>query len=122
MSYVMRQGRRIEVVTLGDNVVALKTGRKRGSFEVSFVKFPRHWASALRNARSVSTYQLAIAILFEAFKRSACGDTRLICLSATMTGMPDSSRRRAIGELVEFGLIKIKREGKRATLITKVML
>jgi hypothetical protein len=68
------------------------------------------WREALRRAKCAgSTYDLALTILFEAFKREHVGDE--IVLSAKLTGMPRDTRRRAARELVKLGLIKLRQTG-----------
>jgi len=67
MGYVMRHGRRIEVVTINPDPCPIPK-RRRKSFEPWFVKLPRHWISALRRSKSARTYELAHIILWEAFK------------------------------------------------------
>ena len=111
MGYVMRRGRRIEVVTTNpDPSPVPKRGRK--SFEPSFVKLPRHWISALKRSTSARTYELANIILWEAFKdRRGTGE---VILSSRVTGMPASTRQRAGRELVELGLITLVEEQTRA--------
>jgi hypothetical protein len=61
MEYEMRHGRRIEVVTINPDP---NPGQKRRwkSFEPLFVKFPRHWISALKQSKSVHTYELTLII------------------------------------------------------------
>ena len=48
MGYVMRQGRRIEVVTINPD----PPPKRRKSFEPKWVKLPLHWVNALRRAKS----------------------------------------------------------------------
>ena len=109
MRYVVRHGRRIAVETL-DLGTAPKKRRK--PFKTEWVMLPRHWALALRKAKRISTYQLAVAILFEDFKRKVLGGD--IVLSSEMTGMCHTTRVRAAKELVHLGLITISRKGREA--------
>jgi hypothetical protein len=113
--YVMRQGRRIEVETLD---IGIATKSKRKPFKAQWVKLPVQWAKALRRSKSASTYQLAHAILFEAFKREHTGGE--IVLSSVATGMPRNTKSRAARELVELGLIKIKQKGKESLKVSHV--
>jgi hypothetical protein len=64
-------------------------------------------------------YQLAVTILFEAFKREQIGGE--IVLSMEVTGMPGSTRKRAIAELVNLRLIKVRKHGKHAIRVTEVV-
>ena len=115
MGYVFRHGKRIEVETAYP--VIPQTRRK--SFEPQWVKLPRHWYTALKRSKSASTYELALAILWEAFKDRNRTHGRVVILSTEITQMPGNSRRRATEELVKFGLIQIEEQasGKRATKV-----
>jgi hypothetical protein len=103
VNYVMRHGRRIEVVTINPDVAAPK---RRRSFEPKWVKLPRHWISSLGSSKSVNTYRLAHLILMEAY-RDTQGDG-WINLSTHVTGMPRSTKGEAARELAELGLISLK--------------
>ena len=108
VNHVIRHGRRIEVETINTNVTPTK---KRAPFKADWVKLPLRWVEALRQSRSASTYQLALAILFEAYKRKHVGGE--IVLSNAMVQMPSNTKMRAARELKKFGLIRIKRNGKQ---------
>jgi hypothetical protein len=60
------------------------------AFKAEWVKLSWRWAKALQRSSSVSTYRLALAILFEAFKQEQRNEE--IVLSAAMTGMPRSTK------------------------------
>ena len=107
--YITRDGRRIAVETLDTGIIP-KTKRK--PFKAQFVMLPLHWAETLRRSKSVSTYQLAHVILFEAFKRKHVGGE--VVLSSGVVSMHRNTRRRAVKELAELGLIKIVRNGSHA--------
>jgi hypothetical protein len=95
-----------------------KKGNKRQQFKPGWVKFPVQWIEALRHCKSASAYRLALIIHLEAFKRSQTGGE--IVLSMQTTGIPRSTRARAVSELVKLGLIKVKQEGKQAVRVTKL--
>lgn len=91
---VRHNGQRVAVVSSPEETTKTAT-RKR--FKADWVKLPRSWYEALRQADSAGkTYELAHAILFEAFKRSR-SDGEII-LSAEMTGMSRTTRRKAAGK------------------------
>jgi hypothetical protein len=95
------------------------TKKRRKPFEAKWVKLPRHWITTLLRTKSVNTYHLANLILWEAFKRSYIGGE--IILSERVTrGMHRCSKIRAAEELVELGLIQIKRDGRKALRVTFV--
>jgi hypothetical protein len=118
VNYVMRHGRRIEVDTLPPHPKVLaKTKRKY--FWSRWVKLPRHWITALASSKSASTYQLAHWILL-ADNEDRCG-TGVVTLSRSMTrGMPHSTRRRAVWELVDLGLITLVGGGDNTKEALKV--
>jgi hypothetical protein len=83
--------------------------KARKPFQTEWVQFPRTWREALRRAKSAgTTYDLALTILAEAFKRKWVGGE--VVLSAEMTKMPRRTRKRAIKELAKLELIKLHRE------------
>jgi hypothetical protein len=90
--------------------------KRRKPFKAQWVKLPRHWVEALQQSRSVSTYQLALAILFEAFKRKYLSGE--IILSSTTTKMARNTKMRAARELVELGLIEIEQDCNQAARVT----
>jgi hypothetical protein len=113
MGYVMRQGRRIKVATVNPDPDPGSNPRKRRRpFEPMWVKLPRHWITGLKRSKSAHTYELAHLILWEAFKDKR--GTGEVILSTEVTGMSRVTKRRAAEELVELGLIRLKKEGTRA--------
>jgi hypothetical protein len=109
--YVNRQGRLIE---LGPDETKA-TVKKGAPFSIEWAKFPRRWEIALRKSKRVSTYQLALVILFEASNLEIKGrGGEKITLSSAVTGMPRNTRANAIKELVEFNLIEVEQNGKEA--------
>ena len=60
----------------------------------------------MAKTKSVGTYQLALVILDKEFERQQTG--KEIVLSSQVTGMPQTTRRRATQELVSLGLIQLK--------------
>ncbi len=113
MSYVVRQGKRIEVESVETETPPKKT---KTPFKAQWVKFPRVWFEVLQQSKSASTYQLALAILFEAFKRQHDGGE--IVLSSVMTRMPRCTKMRAVKELAMLGLIKVQQNGHQASRVS----
>jgi hypothetical protein len=93
---------------------------QREPFKAKFVQVPLWWVEALRQTKRVSTYQLAHAILTEAFKRERLGGD--IVLSSKVTGMLRNARMKATKELVEFGLIEVERSGMQAARVRRRVL
>ena len=120
MRYVERRDpngkiRRIAVV---DGTPNTNPKKKRKPFRVEWVKLPLWWVETLRKSTSAATCQLAMAILFEAFKCEQVGGE--VVLSSTVTKMSGSTRRRAARELVKLGLIKTDQNGKEALRVSRI--
>jgi hypothetical protein len=113
-AYSRALGRRVKVETL-DTTKQLP--RRNKPFKVKWVRFPLWWVGRLRNARA-STFQLAFAVLAEAFKREYIGGD--IVLSSEVTGMPRTTRMQAARELVELGLIGTTQKGHQATVVSHI--
>jgi hypothetical protein len=92
---------------------------RRKAFKAGWVKLPLTWVEALRKSKIPVAYQLAHAILFEAFKREQVGGE--IILSAEVTKMPRNSRRRAAKELVKLGLIRLHRKKGKAYRVSLII-
>jgi hypothetical protein len=107
--YAIRNSKRFEVVSEPELVLP-KARRKE--FKAKFVQVPTCWIEALKQAKNISTYRLALVILAESFQRERIGGE--IVLSLEMTGMSGTVRRRAAKELERLGLIQLKRNGKQA--------
>jgi hypothetical protein len=91
--------------------------RKRKPFNVGWVKLPAWWVEVLDGA-SGAARQMAMVVLVEAFRREHIrGD---IVLSAEVTSMPQTTRRRAARELVKLGLITIEQIGNEAPVVTGI--
>jgi hypothetical protein len=116
-SYVVRHGRRVEVVTVNPGVVAPK---RQKAFEARWVKLPRRWINGLARSTSVNTYRLAHLILMEAY-RDKRGNGR-INLSTQVTGIPGSTRRRAARELAQLGLITLEERNGTEVFRARVIL
>jgi hypothetical protein len=115
MGYVMRRGRRIEIVTINPDIAP----KKKRLFEPRWVKLPRHWISGLGQSKSANTYRLALLILLEAYRdRRGRGE---ITLSTAITGMPRNSRIAAARELAEIGLISLKEGGGNRALKARII-
>jgi hypothetical protein len=119
MNYVMRHGKRIEVETLNTGT---SSPRKHKPFKAQFVMVPLRWVETLQRSKSASAYQLALAILLEAFKLKAFKRKGSeITLSSTVTKMPRNTKTRAAKELAELGLIEIKQIGNQAIKVSIII-
>jgi hypothetical protein len=116
--YVIRHGKRIEVVDIDTGHTPKKSKRKQ--FKPEWIQRPMNWVEALRQSRSRKTSELADIILIEAFKNHRNG--RDIVLSTEVTGMPRYAKLRAVKELARLGLIKIHSKGNQAIRVTPIIL
>jgi hypothetical protein len=116
MSYVVRDGRRIPIDTIN---TATPANKKPKPFEVSFVKLPHFWIQRLKRSNNPGTFKLAFQILKEAFKRQYVGGE--IVLSTEVTELPREVRRRAVRELIQFGLIETEQNGNQAIRVTSII-
>jgi hypothetical protein len=105
-----------EVVEVDTGYVLKKSKRKQ--FEPEWVKLPIHWVKALRQSRSVKTYELAFIILIEAFKNHRNGKD--VVLSTETTNMPRYAKVRAARELAKLRLIKLHSRGNQAMRVTPI--
>ena len=108
--YVMRHGRRIEVITQTFNAPKPKPKKR---FWAGWVKLPRHWISSLGRSSRANTYRLALLILLAAYEDKR--RTGEVTLSAKLTGdMNPMTRRRAAKELEWLKLITLRGKGRQA--------
>jgi hypothetical protein len=107
----------VEVEQLPNQETA-REGRK--PFQAQWVRFPLSWLVALRQTKSGSAWRLAAEILFAEFRRQHTRGE--IVLSAATTGLPHSTRPRAVQQLVRLGLIEVEQSGRQAVRVTKVHL
>ena len=68
----------------------------------------------------MTTYRLAHRVLHEVFKRQVVGGS--VILSAEVTGLQHTSRRRAIEDMLRLQLFSIAQQGKRAAVVTELLL
>jgi hypothetical protein len=109
--FVMRHGRRIDVDHIAP--VAVPSSKPKRSFHAKWVKLPRHWISSLGNSKSANTYRVALLILQAAYEDKR-GTGEVVLSAAMVLGMSRETRRRAVRELAELGLIAYKQIGQRA--------
>ena len=115
--HVNRSGKRIELDVLEPKTSARK---KRARFEATWARLPRYWSDQLEQARGMTTYRLAHRVLHEAFKRQIIGGS--VILSAEVTGLRHTSRRRAIEDMLRLRLFNIAQKGNQAAVVTELLL
>jgi hypothetical protein len=93
-----------------------KRTKKPTKFRVKWARIPAAWRTRLQKTQSAHAINLAITILFEAYRAEQCGSE--IVLSAQTTGLQRSNRKWAIRELERLGLIRVLRSGHRAARVS----
>jgi hypothetical protein len=82
-----------------------------------YVNVPWQWVERLRESKRISTYRLALVLLYEHWRTGG----RTIVLSNVFTfteGLPARSKWRAIAELESLGLIQVERKRSQAPRVT----
>jgi hypothetical protein len=78
-----------------------------------FVHVPWHWVERLRGAKCVSSYRLALLLLYESWRLGGRPIT-LSNVSAFAEGLPRRTKWRALGELESLGLVQVRRRARHA--------
>jgi hypothetical protein len=115
--HIIRGGKRIELDVLEPKAPARK---KRAPCKAPWARLTKHWSDQLEQARGMATYRLAHRVLHEAFKRQVIGGS--VILSEAVTGLRHTSRRRAIEDMLRLQLFNIAQQGKRAAVVTELLL
>ena len=95
--------------------------KKRRPFQARWARIPAAWRARLRKTRSATAANLAITILFEAFRSEQQWGTDIV-LSAHVTGLERRSRKRGIEELIRLGLIRVRRRNERCAFRVDLLL
>jgi hypothetical protein len=79
-----------------------------------FVRVPWGWVDRLKDAHHVSTYRVALHLLYEHWRNGG----RIIKLPNSALDIERRRKWRGLRELEQFGLIVIERRRRKAPLIT----
>jgi len=111
MNYVIRQGKRIEVV-------AIETGaapkRRRAD---PFVKLPLPLAAAIAKATKTPRAMVWILLMYEAWKAKGKPFT-LSNVKLARYGVNREVKRQVLAGMAAAGLITVHQQGKQSTIIT----
>ena len=115
MNYVMRQGRQIAVVTLDPLAKLGDIGRpnKRKKWRRQYVQFPWAWIERLQAARRVSTYRLALLLVYESW-RTGGQPIVLSNVLSTTAGLSRRTKWNALRELESLVLVKVERRRNKS--------
>ena len=86
---------------------------QRGKWRRQFIQFPWTWVERLQSATRVSTYRLALLLIYESWRTGG----RPIVLSNLMSQAERLSRRskwNALAELERLGLVRVERRRRRS--------
>jgi hypothetical protein len=85
-----------------------------------FIRVPWVWAERLVEARLISTYRVALHVLYEDWRQKG-GPVKLSNGGLAIWGVTRGQKWRALAELVHLGLITIERRPRRSPLITPIV-
>jgi hypothetical protein len=91
--------------------------RPKARHKGRFIMVPRIWEYQLRSAKNLTTYRLALLLLFEHW-RNGRHPVRVTNALAAEFGIPSRrTKRLALIELERLRLIAVEREGNQAPLV-----
>jgi hypothetical protein len=102
-----------ELATLRVDLERVHQPAKPKKWQRHYVNVPWQWVERLRGAKRISTYRLALVLLYEHW-RTGARPTALSNVFALAEGLPARSKWRALAELESLGLIHVKRQRRHA--------
>jgi hypothetical protein len=104
-----------EVRVLG-SMAAAKIERRRQHF----VRVPNSWVEELRRARHISTYRVALHLLYRHWKKA--GEVApLSNVALAEVGVTRWEKWRALEELERLGLVEVRRRPRQAPLVKLIL-
>lgn len=82
-----------------------------------YVQFPWEWVERLQAAKRISTYRLALVLVYESWRLGGRPIT-LSNVAALAEGLSPRSKWRALAELEQLGLIKVERRRRHAPRVS----
>jgi hypothetical protein len=82
-----------------------------------FTMFPDKWEIALREAKHIATYRVAIYLLRRDWETNGM-PTRVSTVTMAERGVSRKRKREALAELEVLGLIRVRRHVTRSPMIT----
>jgi hypothetical protein len=96
-----------------------KPRRKSKKWQRHYVQVPWSWVERLQSAKRISTYRLALLLLYEAWKNGG-KPLALSNVLAAEAGLSRQTKWLGLVELEKFGLVRIeRRQGRAPRLILK---
>jgi hypothetical protein len=103
------------------NPADLQRKPKRKKWRRHYVQVPWGWVERLQSSRRVSTYRLALLLLYEFWRTGR----RSVVLSNVLTldvGLSPRSKSNALAELERLGLIQVERAHRKSPQVTPLLL
>ena len=103
------------------NPADLQRKPKPKKWRREYVRVPWEWVERLQSSRRVSTYRLALLLLYE-FWRTGERPVVLSNISALPEGLSRRSKWNALTELEGLGLIRVERTSRKSPRVTPLYL
>jgi hypothetical protein len=103
------------------NPADLQRKPKPKKWRREYVRVPWEWVERLQSSRRVSTYRLALLLLYE-FWRTGGRPVVLSNASVQAGGLPRRSKWRALAELEGLGLVRVERASRKSPRVTPLYL
>jgi hypothetical protein len=110
-----------DLARLRVNPADLQRKPKRKKWRREYVRVPWEWVERLQSSRRVSTYRLALLLLYE-FWRTGGRPVVLSNASAQAGALPRRSKWRALAELEGLGLVRVERALRKSPRVTPLHL
>jgi hypothetical protein len=113
-------------VSIFDDLASLSTAMEkavpsapnRKRWQRRYVAIPWAWVTALQTTQRACTYKLAIALLYESWKRGGGQPVVISNAFAARGGVGKRAKWRALSELERRGLVRVERGAGRAPRVT----
>jgi hypothetical protein len=100
-----------------EQINRLQARKQRKAWRREYVRVPWAWVERLQAARRVSTYRLALLLLYEHW-RTGGQPVVLSNIWSQAEGLSPRSKWNALAELERNGLVEVKRHRRRAPRAT----
>jgi hypothetical protein len=90
---------------------------RRKTWHRGYVQFPWSWIDRLQSAQRVSTYRLALLLVYESW-RTGRSAVVLSNVFAEAEGLSRRSKWNALAELESLGLVQVERHRRRSPRLT----
>ena len=99
------------------NPADLQRKPKRKKWQRQYVQVPWTWVERLQSAKRISTYRLALVLVYESWRLGGRPIT-LSNVSALAEGLSRRSKWRSLAEFEQLGLIEVERHRRHAPRVS----